>query len=113
MHVRDLNFMLWSEIFVHIDSQLHASHLILGCNPVYTSWQPFSQALLVDNPLLLHIDMQHPYLLPPNLTFGEVRDLSPQYTTAEDLASVRDASVEQASQNRRVHVPVGEPDALI
>ena len=62
---------------------------------------------------MLYIDVQHPYLLPPNLTVGEVRDLGPQYTTAEDLASVRDASVEQASQNHRVHVPVGEPDAMI
>ena len=105
--------MLWSEIFMHIDNQFHTSHLILGCNPVYTSWQPFSQALLVDNPLLLYIDMQHPYLLPPNLIVGEVRDLGPQYTTAEDLASISDASIEQASQNRRVHVPVEEPDTLI
>ena len=57
MHVRDLNFVLRSEIFVHTDEQLWASHLILGCNPVYTSWQPFSQVLLVDSPLLSYIDV--------------------------------------------------------
>ena len=33
-HVRDLNFVLRLEIFVHSDGQLRASHLILGCNPV-------------------------------------------------------------------------------
>ena len=33
-HVRDLNFVLRLEIFVHSDGQLRASHLILGYNPV-------------------------------------------------------------------------------
>ena len=51
MHVRDLNFVLRLEIFMHTNEQLRASHLILGYNPVYISWQPFSQALLVDSPL--------------------------------------------------------------
>ena len=46
-----------SMIFVHINEQLRASYLILGCNPVYTSGQPFSQALLVDSPLLSYIDV--------------------------------------------------------
>ena len=36
--MRDLNFVLRSEIFVHFDRQLKASHLILGCTPVYTSY---------------------------------------------------------------------------
>ena len=35
VHVRDLNFVLRSEIFVHSDGQLWASHLILSCNLVY------------------------------------------------------------------------------
>ena len=34
MHVRDLNFVLRLEIFMHSDGQLQASHLILGCNLV-------------------------------------------------------------------------------
>jgi len=42
VHVRDLNFVLRSEIFVHTDGQLQALHLILGCDPVYRTWQPFS-----------------------------------------------------------------------
>ena len=37
VHVRDLNFVLRLEIFVHTDRQLQASHLILGCNPVYST----------------------------------------------------------------------------
>ena len=56
VHVRDLNFILRSEIFVHWDRQLQASHLILGVDPVYSTWQSFTQALLVDSPLLLYID---------------------------------------------------------
>ena len=50
LHVRDLNFVLRSEIFVHSNGQLWASHLILGIDSVYTTWQNFSQALLVDSP---------------------------------------------------------------
>lgn len=34
VHVRDLNFILRFEIFVHSNRQLQASHLILGCNPI-------------------------------------------------------------------------------
>ena len=41
VHVRDLNFVLRSEIFVHWDGQLRASHLILGIDPVYSTWQAF------------------------------------------------------------------------
>ena len=37
VHVRDLNFVLRSEIFVHTDGQHQASHLILGCNLVYST----------------------------------------------------------------------------
>ena len=65
VHVKDLNFVLRSEIFVHTDRQLRASHLILDCTPVYKTWQPFSQALSVNNPLLFYIDIQHANFLPP------------------------------------------------
>ena len=36
--VRDLNFILSLEIFVHLDGQLRASHLILGFDLVYSTW---------------------------------------------------------------------------
>ena len=108
VHVRDLNFVLRSEIFVHTDRQLRASHLILGCTPVYKTWQPFSQALSVDNPLLSYIDIQHANFLPPLLTTSEAQDLSPRYTTAEDLASIKDESAKRVSQALREqkHIPV-------
>ena len=77
VHVRDLNFVLRSEIFVHWDGQLRASHLILGVDPVYSTWQAFGQALLVDRPLLSCIDIRHANFLPPKLTIGEARDLGP------------------------------------
>ena len=47
VHVRDLNFVLQLVIFVNFDRQLWASHLILGCTLIYSTWQPFGQALLV------------------------------------------------------------------
>ena len=75
VHVRDLNFVLRSEIFVHWDGQLRASYLILGVEPVYSTWQPFKQALLVDSPLLSYIDIRHANFLPPKLTMGEAWEL--------------------------------------
>ncbi|KAK9999238.1 hypothetical protein SO802_018841 [Lithocarpus litseifolius] len=80
----DLTVHLLTEIFIHWDGQLRASHLILGVEPVYSTWQTFSQALLVDSPLLSYIDVRHSSFLPSNLT------------------------VEQVSRRRRelIHVPV-------
>ena len=106
VHVRDLNFVLRSEIFVHSDGQLRASHLILGVDPVYSTWQTFSQALLVDSPLLSYIDVWHANFLPPKLIVGKARDLNPRYMASDELALVRDTSAELMSQNHRVHVPV-------
>ena len=50
VHAKDLNFILRSKIYVHWDGQLRASHLILGVEPVYSTWQNFKQALLIDSP---------------------------------------------------------------
>ena len=86
VHVRDLNLILRSEIFEHWDGQLRASHLILGVEPVYSTWQPFRQALLVDSPLLSYIDVRHANFLPPTLTIGEAKDLGKHYTYSDELA---------------------------
>ena len=94
----DLNFILRSKIFVHWDGQLRASHLILGVNPVYSSWQSFTQALLVDSPLLSYIDVRHSNFLPPKLSVGEARDLGWRYTCSDELTPLRDESAELASR---------------
>lgn len=107
--MRDLNFVLKSEIFMHINRQLRASHLILGCNPVYSTWQPFSQALLVDSPLLSYIDVWHANLLPPFLTVGEARDLGPYFVRAKSLAPIKDTLAKTVSRNYAVHQPIERP----
>ena len=89
VHVRDLNFVLRSEIFVHWDRQLRASHLILGVDPVYSTWQAFSQALIVDSPFLSYIDVQHTNFLPPNFIVGEARDIGLQYTYLDELRTYK------------------------
>ena len=101
VHVRDLNFILRSEIFVHWDGQLQASRLILRVEPIYSTWQAFGQALLVDIPLLSYIDVRHANFLPPRLTVGETRDLGPRYTCSDELAPIRDESAERVSRCRR------------
>lgn len=111
--MRDLNFVLQSEIFVNSNEQLHASHLILGCNSVYSTWQPFGQALLVDSPLLSYIDVRHPNFFPPNLIVGEAWDLGPRIVRAESLVLVRDESANLVYQNRTIHRPVGKPQTLV
>ena len=97
VHVRNLNFILRSEIFVHWDGQLRASHLILEVEPIYSTWQSFKQALLVDSPLLSYIDVRYANFLPPKLTTGEVREFEKRYTCSDKLAPLRDESAERVS----------------
>ena len=101
VHAKDLNFILRSEIYVHWDGQLRASHLILGIEPVYSTWQNFKQALLVDNPLLSYIDVRYANFLPPTLTIGEVRDFGQCFTCSDELAPLRDKSTERVSRHLR------------
>ena len=101
IHAKDLNFILRSEIYVHWDGQLRASHLILGIEPVYSIWQNFKQALLVDNPLLSYIDVRYANFLPPNLTTGEARDFGRRFTCSDELAPLRDESAERVSRRLR------------
>ena len=98
VHIRDLNFVPRSEIYVHWDEQLQASHLILGVKPIYSSWQSFKQALLVDSPLLSYIDVRHVNFLPLKFTVGEARELGRRYTCSDELALLRDESAEHVSR---------------
>lgn len=61
--------------------------------------------------MLSYIDVRHANFLPPSLTVSKARDLSPKYTTTEDLAPVIDESAERVSLSCKVHIPVGEPEA--
>ena len=108
VHVRDLNFVLRSEIYVHWDRQLRASHLILGVEPVYSTWQSFKQVLLVDSPLLSYIDVRHTNFLPPKFTVGEARELSRRYTCLDELAPLWDESAKHVSWclQELAHAPV-------
>ena len=114
VHVRDLNFILRSEIFVHWDGQLRASHLILRVEPVYSTWQTFKQALLVDSPLLSYIDVRYANFLPPKLTTGEVREFGRRFTCSDELAPLRDKSIERVSQRLRelAHEAIQQEDPI-
>ena len=108
VHVRDLNFVLRSEIYVHWDRQLRASHLILRVEPVYSTWQSFKQVLLVDSPLLSYIDVRHANFLPPKFTVGEARELGRRYTCLDELAPLWDESAKHVSRCLRelAHAPI-------
>ena len=65
---------------------------------MYSTWQSFSQALLIDSPLLSYIDVRHSNFLPPKLTVGEAQDFGRRYTCLDELAPIRDKSAELASR---------------
>lgn len=97
MHVKDLNFVLHSKIFVNSDGRLRVSHLTLGYILVYSTWQPFGQALLVNSLLLLYIEVWHSNLLHPKLTAGKAQDFGPCFISAKSLVPARHALVDLVS----------------
>ena len=109
IHVQNLNFVLKSTIFVHYNGHLWASHLILNCTPVYTSYKDPGQALTVDSPLLSYIDVRHRRFLPPRLTVGEAQDLNPQLIRVGSLLPVRDETTDIVFQRRVEHILVKQP----
>ena len=114
VHAKDLNFVLRSEIYVHWDGQLRASHLILGVEPVYSTWQPFKQALLVDSPLLSYIDVRYVNFLPSKLTTGEAREFGRRFTCSDELAPLQDESAERVSRclRERAHETIQQEDQV-
>ena len=108
VHIRDLNFVLQSEIFVHFDGHLRATHLILGCTPIYTNFQDPSQVLTISSPLLSYLDVQLCSFLPPGLTPGKARRLSPWQIRVGLLLTVRDYLANIVFQGCTKHIPVSE-----
>lgn len=106
VRVKELNFILHSEIFVQYDDQLQASYLILGCIPFYTSYQDSSQALIVSSPLLSYLDIRLPGFLPKGLTYGEARHLGPQLVKYDSLEPIQDGSGDSIFQGQLGHIPV-------
>ena len=99
---------------MHWDGQLRASHLILGVKPVYSTWQNFKQALLVDSPLLSYIDVRYASFLPPKLTTGEAREFGRRFTYSDELAPLRDESAERVSRCLRelAHEAIQQEDPV-
>ena len=83
-------------------------HLILGVDPVYSTWQSFNQNLLVDSPLLSYIDVRDANFLPPKFTVGEAQDLGQRYTCSDKLAPIRDKLAKLASRRlwERAYEPI-------
>ena len=106
IHVRDLNFVLSLEIFVHFNGQLRVSHLILGCTSIYTSYQPSRQALTISSPLLSYINIRHRGYFPPRLKIGEARDLCPWLIRVGSLVPTRDRSANIVFQGKDVYTPI-------
>nr|POE97719.1 hypothetical protein CFP56_71782 [Quercus suber] len=106
IHVKDLNFVLSSEIFVHYDEQLRASQLILNCVPSYTSYQDPRPALIVGSPLLSYINVRLPRFLSRGLTVGEARERGSRYVREGFLVPTREGLADLVFQGRAEHIPV-------
>ena len=65
---------------------------------MYSTWQPFDQALIMDNHFLSYIDVRYTNFLPLNHIVGKARDIGPRYTCLDELAPIRDESAEVASR---------------
>lgn len=109
VRVKGLNFVLRSEIFVHYDRQLRASHLILSCMPSYTSYQDLLSAFIVSSPLLSYLDIQPPGFLPCNLTSEEAKQLGPRIARQDFLEPVQDRSTDRVFQGKAVHITLDAP----
>ncbi|KAK9986657.1 hypothetical protein SO802_031608 [Lithocarpus litseifolius] len=71
-NVRVRDNWLAGDLTRDVGRQLWASHLILGCNLIYSTW--------------------HSNFLPPSLTVGEAQDFGPWIVRAESLVLMRDDS---------------------
>ena len=91
---------------MHYDRQLRASHLILGCVPLYTSYQDSLGTLIVGSPLLSYVDIQLSRFLPHGLTSGETRHQRPRRVWQGSLKPIHDDSANMIFHDRAVHIPV-------
>ena len=97
---------------MHYNGKLWASRLILGCTPIYMSYQNPEQALNVGNPLLSYIDVQHQGFFPLGLTIGEARDLGPQLIKVGSLVPMRDGSTDIVFHSCAEHILVEQPPVV-
>ena len=58
-----LNYLLRSEIYVTVDGQLRAAHLVLGYQPLSRSFQAIGHAIRAGSPRLARIDVSKPKFL--------------------------------------------------
>ena len=56
---------------------------------------------MVDSPLLSYIDVRYANFLPSKLMTREAREYGKHYTCSDELAPLRDESVERVSQRLR------------
>lgn len=106
MRIKELNFLLCLEIFMHFNRQLRASHLILGYVPSYTSYQDSSSILTVGSPLLSYLDVRLLGFLLQSLNSEEAKHLSPQIARHDSLEPIQDGSRDTIFQGRAVHIPL-------
>nr|POE54692.1 hypothetical protein CFP56_25052 [Quercus suber] len=64
VNIPTLNRILQSEIFVHIDGQLHTAYMILGFTPISTRFQALKHVIQAHGSRLTRIDVAEEELIP-------------------------------------------------
>ena len=70
--IRDLNRLLWLEIYVH-DGLLRAAHLILGYKPIYNSFQKEKDIIKAGDKRIPFIDVRHENYVPSPVKLEELK----------------------------------------
>ena len=111
VYVPDLTKILKVEIFVHKDEQLRAAHLILGYNPLSSSFQAPKYVIKAKDHLLHLINVAVPGFLNPDLALEGVLQVKPffQYT-AEDEATPSQPTTKEEEEEEVVKVFDSEDD---
>lgn len=104
VRVRELNFVLRLEIFVHYDGQLQTSHLILGCATSYPNYQDSSTTLTIGSPFLSYLDVRLSGFLPHRLMRGEAQHQGPRRVRQGSLEPVRDSLADTLFHNQVEHI---------
>ena len=86
--IRDLNRLLWLEIYVH-DGWLRAAHLILGYKPIYNSFQKEKDIIKAGDKRIPFIDVRHENYVPSPVKLEELKkrkkgsDSPPPFTSVD------------------------------
>jgi len=106
----DLTRMLKSEIFVHKDEQLKAAHLILGYEPLLSSFQSPKYVIKVRDPRLHQINIVVPGFLVTSPNPEGVQQIKLSFQCIAEEATPSQSTIKEEEKEERVEVSNSKND---